>query len=135
MDSEQPCSTREPRCSLDRLLRLGAAPLLLAAALAPACRADSTLQAAAPGTGPVSASAHLDFRVTVLPTLALATQAGGVRVQGNSGTLTLQRDSSAAWDGRAPNASTSLRPRRQVVDAALPTPPLAGSDRVTIASP
>ena len=136
MNREHRCTTRRLRLSIGHRVLLGAAPLLLAAALAPmACRADSTLQSASPTGGPVTASAHLDFRVTILPSLALSTQAGSVRIQGNSGALTLQRDTSDAWDGRAPNGSAQLRPRRQVIDAAMHPSAFAGSDLITIASP
>ena len=138
MRRDETCST--PACRGPLLprgyLRLLAAPLLLAAAFVPDARADSTLQSAAAGSGPISASAHLDFRITVLPSFGLAIKpGGGVRVQGNSGALTLQRDHSEAWDGRAPNTSSQVRPRHQVIDTAVPTPTLAGTDRITIASP
>ncbi len=113
----------------------GGAALLLAAALAPPCRADSTLSSSATGGGPLTASAHLDFRITVLPTLGLAMQASGVRIQGNSGVLTLQRDAVDAWDGRAPATSAQLRPHRQVVDTSVRGPSASSAELITVASP
>jgi hypothetical protein len=137
MDRTHRCYTRRLGASAVRRVRIGAAALLLGMALAPTCRADSSLQSAAPGGGPLSASAHLDFRVTVLASLALSAQASGVRVQGNSGVLTLQRGASTSdgGDGRAPVTSVQLQPHRQVVDTALGTPGFARGDLVTIASP
>jgi hypothetical protein len=114
--------------------RIGAASLL-AVALHSASRAESTLQTAASGTGAVSAPAHLDFRVTVLPSLGLSLQPGGVRIQANSGVLTLQRDARSAWDGRAPTGSLQLRPRHQVTDTSMQASAFAGGELVTIASP
>jgi hypothetical protein len=110
-----------------------AASLLLAMALAPSCRADATLQVTASGRGPLSASAHVDFRITVLPSLGLSAQASGLRIQGNSGVLTLQRGPREA--GTAPTVSTALRPHRQVTDISLLASAVASSELVTIASP
>lgn len=107
-----------------------AAPLLIAMALVLPCRADATLQVSTSGNGRLSASAHVDFRITVLPSLGLSAQAGGLRVQGNSGVMTLQRGPREA--GKAPTTRTQLQPKRQVVDTELLA---AGSELVTIASP
>ena len=112
-----------------------AAALLLGASLAQPCRADSTLQAGAPNSGPLAGTAHLDFRITVLPSLALSTQGPGVRIQGNSGVLTLQRSRTDAPDGRTPTSSTQLSPRHQVVDTAMHASNVEGGSLVTIASP
>jgi hypothetical protein len=116
-------------------MAFGAVPLLLAAALVPTCYADSTLQTAAAGHGPITASAHLDFRITVLPSLALSTHGSGVRIQANGGTLTMQRDARDAWDGRAPMASAQLQPRHRVIDTGIPASVSDRGDLVTIASP
>lgn len=125
-----PCSTRATR-GLSAF-----AGLLLAAALVPQAHAESALLNGTAGAGPLNASAHLNFRITVLPSLGLATQAGGgMRVQGNSGALTVQRDHSESSEGRAPDTSTQMRPRSRVIDTALPAPTLAGADRITIALP
>ena len=126
---------RGPRRLVGAIARFGVAPLLLAVALVAPCRADSTLQTAAPGSGPISASAQLDFRVTVLPMLALAIQADGVRIQANSGALTLQRGPTDASDGSAPSASAQLRSRRQVIDTSMHASAFGGGDLITIASP
>lgn len=107
-----------------------AAPMLIALAMALPCRADSTLHVTASGRGPLSASAHVDFRITVLPSLGLSAQAGGMRVQGNSGVMTLQRGPREA--GGVLTASTQLQPKRQVVDTELLA---AGNELITIASP
>jgi hypothetical protein len=98
------------------------------------CRADSTVHSAAPTGGALSASAHLDFVVTVLPTLALSTQAAGVRVQSNAGTLALQRNAPGGWDGRPPSASLVLPSGRRGVDATL-APQAAGTELLTVAAP
>jgi len=96
--------------------------LLLALSLVPAAHAGSTLQAAASTGGPVTASAQLNFRITVEPTLALSTRGTGMRIQGNSGVLTLQR---------GPDAGVQLHPRHGVVDTSIGAP----NGLVTIASP
>ena len=118
-----------------RDLRAAIAVLLIGAAAASTCRADAQLQSAPPGRGPLSASAHLDFRVTVLPSLALSMQAQGAQIRGNAGVLTVQHSRAALIDGSAPNSSVQLRPRNLVIDAALPRATSHGSDLVTIASP
>jgi hypothetical protein len=135
MDRTHRCTLRRPLPAIRASMTLGAVPLLLAAAFAPTCYAESTLQTAAPGNGPITASAHLDFRITVLPSLALSTHANGVRIQANGGVLTLQRDARDAWDGRAPMASAQVQPRHRVIDAALPASAPDRGDLVTIASP
>ena len=135
MDRTHRCIDRSPRDRLIQHIGIGATALLLGLALAPACRADSSLQSGPPGGGALSASAHLDFRVTVLPTLSMSTLANGVRIQANSGVLTLQRDSIGAGDGRAPTTSTQLQPRRRVVDTSMRSTAFAAGDLITIASP
>jgi hypothetical protein len=114
---------------------LGAAPLLLAIALISPCHADSSLQAASATGGPLTASAHLDFRVTVLPSLALAARGSTVLIQGNSGVLTLQRSETENSDGMAPSASTQLLPRHQVIDTSMQASAFAGTKLLTVASP
>ena len=135
MDRTHRCINRPPWDRPVRRAGIGAAALLLGMALAPACRADSSLQSGPPGGGALSASAHLDFRVTVLPSLSMSTLASGVRIQANSGVLTLQRGEMRAGDGRAPAASAQLQPHRQVVDTSMRTTAFAAGDLVTIASP
>lgn len=134
MDRTQRCRVHSMQPTVVTAMRL-AAVLLLAAALHSVSRAESTLQTAAPGSGAISASAHLDFRVTVLPSLALSAQPSGVRIQANGGVLTLQRDARGAWDGRAPTGSEQLRPRHRVIDTSMHTSVFAGSELITIASP
>jgi len=112
----QPASARTTCCA-----GLASAALLLLA-LATHCRADSAQQhGARAGTG-VSASAHLDFRVVVLPSVALSMQANGWGAQGNSGVLTVQRSVAKAPDSRLPRAS-------------VPMPTVAGGELITIAAP
>lgn len=135
MDRTHRCINRPPWDRPVRRAGIGAAALLLGMALAPACRADSSLQSGPPGGGALSASAHLDFRVTVLPSLSMSTLASGVRIQANSGVLTLQRGEMRAGDGRAPATSAQLQPHRQVVDTSMRTTAFAAGDLVTIASP
>ena len=135
MDRTHRCINRPPWDRPVRRAGIGAAALLLGMALAPACRADSSLQSGPPGGGALSASAHLDFRVTVLPSLSMSTLASGVRIQANSGVLTLQRGEMRAGDDRAPATSAQLQPHRQVVDTSMRTTAFAAGDLVTIASP
>ena len=114
-------------------LHVMCAVLLMGAAVASSSRADSQLQSA-PGRGALSASAHLVFRVTVLPSLALSMQAQGAQILGNAGVLTVQRSSGGPVDGEAPSSSTQLRPRHIVVDAALPRG-TGAQEFVTLAAP
>lgn len=114
-------------------LRTAAAVLLIGAAAASTCRAES--QARSAGQGPMSASAHIDFRVTVLPSLALSMRAQGAQVRGNTGVLTLQSSRSGVDDGVTPGSSQQLRPRNLVIDTALPRSAVGTGDVVTIASP
>jgi hypothetical protein len=111
------------------------ATLLLAVALVSASHAESTLLTAASSGRTLQASGHLDFRVTVLPVMALSAQASGLRIQGNGGVLTVQRDGAGGWDGRAPESSTQLRPQGRVVDAAMQVSAFGRGDLITIASP
>ena len=134
MDRPQRCQVHNTRSTLVVAVRFGAV-LLLAVGLHSAARAESALLSAPPGGGAISASAHLDFRVTVLPSLALSTHAAGVRIQANSGVLTLQHDARGAWNGRAPAASAQLRPRHQVIDTTMQASAFAGSELITVASP
>ena len=113
----------------------GAAALFVLTTLVQPCRAQATLQGAPGASGAATASARLDFRITVLPSLSLSTQATGVRAQGNSGVLTLQHSRTDADDGRAPIGSSQLAPRRQVVDAAERSSRADGVNLITVASP
>lgn len=134
MDRAQRChtaSTRTPRVTASRF----GAVLVLAAVLPSGSRAESALQTAAPGGRAVSASAHLDFRITVLPSLGMSVLPNGVHLQANSGALTLQHDAGGAWDGRPPTGSLQLRPRNQVTDTSLQASAFAGGELITIASP
>lgn len=134
MDRAERCGMRSTRFTCLNALRSGAA-LLLAMALHPASYAESTLQTTASGSATIGASTHLDFRVTVLPSLGLSAQTDGVHIQANSGVLTLQHDVRGVWDGRTPAGSLQLRPRHQVIDTLIRTSAFAGSDLITIASP
>lgn len=116
-------------------LRAALAVLLIGAAAASTCRADSQVRSAPASRGPLSASAHLDFRVTVLPSLALSMQAQGAQVRGNAGVLTIQSSRSEVDGGAAPSSSLQMRPRNLVVDTALPRSSILANGVVTIASP
>lgn len=120
-----PGSRRAKRC---------AAALALLVFL-PAGRTDSTFRTAPAGGGPVSASAHLDFRITILPSMGLALSAQGMRVQGSGGALTLQGSPASAWDGLAPNRSLQLRAPRQFIDTTIPSGQFGANALITIASP
>ncbi len=116
-------------------LRMALTVLLIGAAAASTCRADSQLRFAPAGGAPLSASAHLDFRVTVLSSLSLSMQAQGAQVRGNTGVLTVQSSSGGIDDGAAPSSSQQLRPRNVVVDTTLPGAAIPANSVVTIASP
>lgn len=115
-----------------RALRCGTV-LALAFSFFPAGHTDSSFKTTP--AGPLSASAHLDFRITILPSLALSMQGQGLHVQGNGGVLTLQSNSAQAWDGRAPVRSVQLRPRQQLVDIAIPAAQFDRATLITIAAP
>ena len=116
-------------------LRAALAVLLIGAAAASTCRADSQVRSAPASGAPLSASAHLDFRVTVLPSLSLSMQAQGAQVRGNAGVLTIQSSRSDVDGSAAPSTSLQLRPRNLVVDTALPRSAILANDVLTIASP
>lgn len=116
-------------------LRIALALLLIGAVAASTCRADSQVRSTPASGGPLSASAHVDFRVTVLPSLALSMQAQGAQVRGNAGVLTVQSSRSDTDDGAAPSSSRQLRPRNLVIDTALPRAAILANDVVTVASP
>ena len=126
---------RRRRSAIGSFAVRGIGPMLLAFALVQPCRAESTVQSAPAGGGTLTASAHLNFRITVLPSFGLSTIGTGVRIQGNSGMLTLQRSQNDAWDGRAPAGSIQLRPRHQVIDTSMHVSSFGGSNLITIASP
>jgi len=113
---------------------LGSATLALAVSAAD-CRAESMQQQGLPAVPRLGATAHLDFRVIVLPTLALSMQAQGWRVQGNSGALTLQTGAAGTADGGAPGTSVRLGARRRATDASVQATNAASGDVVTIAAP
>lgn len=105
------------------------------AGLAAPCGAESVQLQGLPTDSRLSATAHVDFRVVVLPTLALSIQAQGWRVQGNSGMLTLQTDAAATTDGTTPGTSMRLGARRRAIDATLQATSASSGNIVTIAAP
>jgi hypothetical protein len=121
-----PTGRRAQRC---------AAAFALLVGFLPAGRTDSTFRTAPASGGPVSASAHLDFRITILPSLGLAMSAQGMRVQASGGALTLQGNTASAWDGTAPSRSVQLRAPRQSIDTLIPTSQFGSAGLITIASP
>lgn len=121
-----PASRRAQRC---------AAAFALLVGFLPVGRTDSTFRTAPAGGGPVSASAHLDFRITILPSLGLALSAQGLRVQASGGSLTLQGNAASAWDGTAPSRSVQLRAPRQPIDTLIPASQFGSAGLITIASP
>ena len=135
MDRSTPRSVHRRRPVFVRPGWVRALPILLALGLASQSHAESALQTAPSSGRSLNASARLDIRVTVLPVLALTAQASGLRIQGNGGVLTVQRDLAGQWDGRAPSASTQVRPQGRVIDTAVLVSRLDTSDLITIASP
>lgn len=121
-----PASQRTKRCAAALALLVGFLPL---------GRTDSTFKTAPAGGASVSASAHLDFRITILPSLGLALSPQGLRVQGSGGALTVQSNAASAWDGAAPNRSFQLRAPRQLIDTTLPAGQFSGNALITIAAP
>jgi hypothetical protein len=115
--------------------RNAAVALALLAGACAACRADASVRTAAAGSGALSASAHLDFIVTVLPSLALSSLSTGVRVQSNLSALSVQRSALGAADGQPPSATLTLPYTHRGVDASVPAPSAAGTDVLTVASP
>lgn len=116
-------------------LRMALTVLLIGAAAASTCRADSQLRSGPAGGVPLNASAHVDIRVTVLASLALTIQPQGALVRGNAGVLTLQSSPGGVDDGAAPSSSQQLRPRNLVIDTALARGVILAGDFVTIAAP
>ncbi|MEN9630230.1 MAG: hypothetical protein RJA10_3458 [Pseudomonadota bacterium] len=73
--------------------------LALAAALATvpvAARCESALGTATGGQG-VAVSAHLQFRITVLPALSLSLQGSAVQAVASGSSLALQTESGTVW--------------------------------------
>lgn len=114
-------------------LRRAAGMLLISAAAASTCRAETQVRSAS--QGPMSASAHVDFRVTVRPSLALSMWPQGALVRGNAGVLTLQSSRSGVDDGATPGSSQQLRPRNLVIERTMSRSAVEAGDLVTIASP
>lgn len=92
----------------------------LALVLAPhAVRAESALATATGGQG-VTASAHLQFRITVLPALALSLQGNAIQAVTSGGNLALQTESGTVWKSAE---SRRWAPRRLTwADAGLADP-------------
>lgn len=95
------------------------------------CMAESSLQSGT-ADAPARATAHLDFRVTILPSIGMSIGAAGARVQANYGAVTVQQEDAQGWDGRSPSTSVRLQHERQVVDR---TVQVASSGMLTIATP
>ncbi len=112
---------RSIRLCIGACVTLGVAALLLST-LATDCGAESVRHQGVPAGGRVSSSAHLDFRIVVLPSMALSVQSTGWRAQGNSCATTLQRGATSAADGRLPGR-------------AVPLPATADGELITIAAP
>jgi hypothetical protein len=100
---------------------LGGTALVLLA-LATSGHAESTRRQGSPAGSAVNASARLDFRVVVRPSIELTMQAKGWRAQGNSGALTIQRSTVRPMDGRLPGAGVQL-------------PTTIDGEQITIAAP
>ena len=135
MDCTNLHSTRWHRSVFAQRGWRGTALTALALGLASVCHAESALQTSSSSGRSLNASAHLDFRITVLPVLALSAQTSGLRIQGNGGVLTVQRDPVGRWDGRSPDSSIQMRPQGQVVDAAMHASTFGQGELITIASP
>lgn len=94
--------------------------------------AESSLQT---GAGALRAAAHLDFRVTILPSMGLTMDGRQVRIAANSGSITVQHDQASSWDGRSPTSSSMLQHDRQLVDKALLLAQSELPSLITIAAP
>jgi hypothetical protein len=88
---------------------------------------------------PLATSAHLDFRITVLPALSLRSDARGQWLaSSNSGPLVVQGAASAAAPSAlsSPSASRAAARRGPLAAMAVQAEPDAtGRARITIASP
>jgi hypothetical protein len=95
------------------LRRACAAPLLVLGLLAWPCHAGSGFASGA-GNGPLVARAHLDFRIVILPSMALRLDAASARV-------TASQDSQLQWQaGPAVSAPAQLRSTRMGLDRTVP---------------
>lgn len=135
MNGRQRGITRAYHSATARLALAFAGSLLLSLALMHPSHAESTVQAGTAAGAAVSASAHLNFRVTVLPSLTMSMLGSAVHVQGNAGALVLQHEQRNDWDGRAPASSWQLRQHHQVIDTVLSNTSSVGSTLVTLAAP
>ena len=81
------------------------------------------------------ASAHLDFRIVILPSMGLVLRDGRYVVQGNGGQMMLQTSMNNENDGSAPASAVSLKPHREVVTHTEMASSFAGTDLVTLAAP
>jgi hypothetical protein len=130
--------------------QLGRGPLRLAlllcaaAGFTPACWADAELASAQPSSAvapstALAASAHLNFRITILPSLSLRSDAlGQLRAQSNNGPLVMQGAALAAAPTAAGASSASRAGllRGPVAALSLQAEPDAhGRALVTVASP
>ncbi len=135
MDCNARIEDRRARLQLARAAAHITVAWLLGAAAASHCRADSQWLSDAPAGRALGASAHIDFKVTVLPSLSLSMQGTGLRIQGNGGGLTVQASPRGAAEGSAPSSHAQLRPRHQVIDTSMSQSGFNGAAMVTVASP
>ena len=136
--SDRPGASRRPKgkpiahlaqalvARLGLATRVGAVLVAALGCLLPDAHAASAFEAVAAGS-PARASAQLDFRITVLPSLGLAVTPLGARVEGNSGGVTVQR-------GAIGSNSAYLQPHREVVVREL-VGAKGHAERLTVASP
>ena len=99
------------------------------------CQAGSAFESAHPSGSPARATTHLDFRITVLPALALQITPERVRVEANSGAISMQHElASGSTDGQRPGRSAQLQSHREIVVHEFHPAP-GRAEILTVASP
>lgn len=99
------------------------------------CRAGSAFESGPPSGPAVRARAHLDFRITVLPALALLITPERLRIEANSGGVTMLQHMTADHpNGKRLDRNIQLRALREIVVTELRAMP-ARAEMVTVASP
>jgi hypothetical protein len=102
---------------------------LLAALTAVATPGQADSQAVASlASSPLTAQAHLDFRIIVRPSLAL-------RLNGHSARITSTQDAPLQWQGGIPGVQDTLRPAaRRSLDRVVTLEPAAGPQQARVAT-
>jgi hypothetical protein len=98
---------RSVRVYVNACAMLGGTVLMLVV-LATSGHAESALRQSSSSRAKLSASANLDIRVTVQPSMGLTTQGNDLRVRGNCGALNIQRGTVRLATSGPPDAGAKL---------------------------